>query len=102
MSLEKGIVKRSLLKKGFFTSDKKHKVFTYRTIKGDITTIKTHVSHGSKKDISDGIISQMAKQCKVDKQFFEEFARCHIDQAKFENQLKEQKSILNMMLKDLI
>jgi len=63
----------SLLKKGFVQDDTHHHIFKFWH-NGKLIA-KTHTSHND-QDIYDGLISAMSKQCKMDKPFFIEFAKC--------------------------
>ncbi len=71
-----GKVERALLKKGFTLEKNRdhHYYFIYKN--GKKTRINTKVSHGSHKDISDGLLNQMRMQMKLPKKEFEEYMNC--------------------------
>lgn len=85
MPRKKSKVEASLQKKGFEKSERHHHYFSYVTIEGKRTAIKTKTSHTPKmKDIPDNLLSQMAKQCKVDKKHFIDLIDCSLDQKGYE------------------
>jgi len=78
-----------LQKKGFIEADNTHhKYYVYHTIDGKKSKIRTYTSH-SGKEISDSILSQMAKQCKLTNKKFSEFLECSLSQQEFEDEVKE-------------
>ena len=81
---------RSLLKKGFVISNNDHHWFEF-WLNGVLVT-KTKTSH-SAGEIHDGLISAMSNQCKVNKNFFKEFARCSKTKAHYIEELKKNKII---------
>lgn len=96
-SLKKDMVVRNLTKKGF-SQDKKrdHLYLTYETIEGKKTAIRTKVSHGSKSDITTGLVSAMARQCQLTTQCFKEFAECKLSQHQYEQILVASGYFSNM------
>jgi hypothetical protein len=66
---EKGYVYRSVLKKGFVEiSSRDHIYYRFVQPNGKITPlIKTKMSHGSGKDISDDLLTKMSRQLMFDK-----------------------------------
>lgn len=72
-SLKGKATNKNLLKKGFTRSDNDHHFFEFWHEGVFIT--KTRTSHNS-QDINDYLISAMSKQCKVEKEFFKQFAKC--------------------------
>lgn len=81
MPRKTGDVIARLQKKGFEPSKKKthHKYYSYRTTDGELTPIYTYVSH-SEKELSDYLLSQMAKQCKLKREEFLKLIDCTLDQ----------------------
>lgn len=63
-------VEKALSKKG-----RDHNYY-YVYKNGKKTKINTKVSHGSHKDISDGLLNQMMKQIKLLKKEFNEYMNC--------------------------
>ncbi len=47
------------------------------------------VSHGSKRDISEPLIHQMADQCKLSKRMFIDLAKCPLSKQKYLEHLKK-------------
>ncbi|MGN0084390.1 MAG: hypothetical protein ACI38S_02280 [Atopobiaceae bacterium] len=86
-SLNKDLVIRNLTKKGFVLCEGDHHYLHYVTLDGKKTGIRTKISHGSHKDITSGLVSAMATQCKLTTHDFVEFAKCHIDQNQYEAKL---------------
>ena len=64
---------QSLLKKGFIQSDNDHHFFEFWH--NGVFITKTKTSHNN-QDINDHLIKAMSNQCRVDKMFFQEFAKC--------------------------
>lgn len=83
-SLKKDMLVRNLTKKGFAQDKRDHLYLTYVTIEGKKTAIRTKVSHGSKSDITTGLVSAMARQCQLTTQQFKEFAECKLTQHQYE------------------
>lgn len=57
---------------------------------GKMTTLRTKLSHGSNNDLNDFHIGAMAKQTKMSKKFFMEFAKCKKSQQEYVEHLEEQ------------
>jgi len=69
-------VKRALSSKLRCEEDVKgHHIFYY-FIEDGVRVTSTKVSHGSNRDIQDGIVGQMAKQMGVNRPFFAELVQC--------------------------
>lgn len=69
-----------LQKKGFEPGKKTHhKYYVYRTTDGDLSVIRTYISHSS-KELSDSLLGQMAKQCKLKREEFLRLVDCTLDQ----------------------
>lgn len=69
-------VEKALLKKGFTLVNNKDHNYYFIYKDGKKTSVNTKVSHGSHKDISDGLLNQMRKQVRLPKQEFEEYLNC--------------------------
>jgi len=87
-SLKKDMVVRNLTKKGFVQDERDHLYLSYVTTGGKKTAIRTKVSHGSKSDITSGLVSAMARQCQITTPQFKDFAECRLSQEQYENILK--------------
>lgn len=83
-SLKKDMVVRHLTRKGFARDEGDHLYLTYVTTEGKKTAIRTKVSHGSKSDITTGLVSAMARQCQLTTPQFKEFAECKLTQYQYE------------------
>ena len=81
-------VESALKSKGFHQAESHHHFFIYFTKKGKKTLAKTKTSHGM-KDISDDLLSQMAKQCKLTKSQFLELVDCPMNRDEFEEALSK-------------
>lgn len=77
-------VEKGLLNKGFRCKEGDHHYYTYFNTQGKKTAVFTKTSH-SHSEISIGLISLMAKQCKVPKQTFEQLVDCPLSQLLYEN-----------------
>lgn len=66
-----------------------HRAFNYMTLEGKRSSITTHVSRSPQhKVLTDALIAAMAKQCRINKNEFVEFAECSIDQYAYESILR--------------
>ena len=81
-------VESALKSKGFQKTEGDHHFFIYFTKKGKKTLAKTKTSH-SMRDISDDLLSQMARQCKLTKSQFLELVDCPMNRDKFEEALSK-------------
>lgn len=77
----------NLCKKGFRIVENDHTYFVLY-IDGKKTSVKTKVSHGE-NEISDGLISKMAKQTFLSVKEFCDFAECKISEKEYVNKLKQ-------------
>ena len=76
MSLETNKIKKSLKKKGF-AEDVDGDHVKYVLQRENLTaSISTHVSHGGKKTIGKGLVSEMARQCKLKPAQFRKLVNC--------------------------
>jgi hypothetical protein len=90
MPRAKRSVESSLQKKGFALQTGDHNFFVYWTISGLKSNIFTKTSHTKKpKDISDGLLSQMARQCYISKLDFLNLIDCPLSQEGYEKLLYE-------------
>jgi len=84
-------VESSLLAKGFKKVDGDHSFFTYYSLDDKKSRVWTKTSHGTgHKDLSDGLISNMAKQCKLNNSQFRDLIRCPLSRAEYEAILAEK------------
>lgn len=91
MPRKKTKVEAGLKEKGFEQREGDHHFFTYVTIEGKKTTIKTKTSHTPKmKEIPDNLLGQMAKQCKLTKQEFLDLVDCPLSRCQYEKNLRKQ------------
>lgn len=86
-SLKKDMVVRNLTKKGFEQVEGDHLYLHYVRLDGKKTAIRTKVSHGSKSDITSGLVSAMARQCRIPTTQSKKFAECTINQQQYEQLL---------------
>lgn len=78
-------VETGLLRKGFVKSQTDHNYFTYFSIAGEKTVIKTKTSFGaSGSDIDSGLIKFMARQCKLDVNDFHRLVDCPLSREEYE------------------
>jgi hypothetical protein len=94
MPKDKRKVEEALLKKGFEDKEGDHHFFIYHTLQGKKSSIRTKTSHMPKmKEISDGILAQMAKQCRLNKQDFMNLIDCPLSREQYEARLIEKEEI---------
>lgn len=94
MPKDKRKVEEALLKKGFEDKEGDHHFFIYHTLQGKKSSIRTKTSHTPKmKEISDGILAQMAKQCRLNKQDFMNLIDCPLSREQYEARLIEKREI---------
>jgi hypothetical protein len=85
MSRDKRKVEDALTGKGFERKEGDHHFFIYMTTQGRKTSIRTKTSHTPKmKEIGDGILTQMAKQCHLNKQEFLSLVDCPLSREGYE------------------
>ena len=92
MALAKEKVKSALKKKGFSQNDKGHHIYLNHRWKrnGQFSGVKTFVSHGSRKDLSDRLVSEMAKQVKLSNKDFKRLVSCDMKQKEYETIIKRR------------
>jgi hypothetical protein len=90
MPREKRTVESSLQKKGFVLKKRDHNFFIYWTISGLKSNILTKTSHAKQpKDISDNLLSRMAKQCYISRPDFLNLVDCSLTREAYEKLLYE-------------
>lgn len=89
MPLERGGVEAALERKGFLRSEGDHSKFTYYTEQERRkTSVRTKTSHGRRSaDISDELLSRMAKQCRLSNRQFRDFVDCSLSRRGYERAL---------------
>ncbi|MCK5841557.1 MAG: type II toxin-antitoxin system HicA family toxin [Candidatus Sabulitectum sp.] len=91
MTKPKLVVEKALRKKGFLEDSGDHHRFTYRTLSGKTSIIRTHTSHSkAKKEISIQLISRMARQVKLSRAEFLDLIDCHLSQEGYEDILRDK------------
>ena len=88
MPREKKDVEAALEGKGFQRGEGDHHYFIYWSLSGKKTMAKTKTSHGSGRDITDDLLSRMARQCGVTKPNFLKFVDCSLERPEYETLLK--------------
>ena len=86
MPRKQGEVEKGLERKGFQRGNGDHNYFHYYTQKGKKTRVFTKTSHGN-RELDDGLLGKMSKQCKLSKSDFERLIDCPLDQAAYEQKL---------------
>jgi predicted RNA binding protein YcfA (HicA-like mRNA interferase family) len=81
-------VEAALKKKGFQQGDGDHHWFVFWTADGKKTTIRTKTSHGSTKDLGDGLLKEMARQTRVSKIQFLELIDCPMRREQYQGLLQ--------------
>lgn len=91
MPLKRSAVESSLEAKGFKKASGDHSFYIYHTKSGLKTIVRTKTSHGSGyKDISDDLVSKMAKQCKLTTKDFRNLIECPLSRDEYETKLVQQ------------
>jgi hypothetical protein len=85
-------VEAALLVKGFRRKDGNHRFLHYFSLTGLKTQVFTKTSHNMKQ-ISDNLLSLMARQCRLTNKLFANLLDCPLDQSGYEAELKEQRII---------
>ncbi|RYH48359.1 MAG: hypothetical protein EON54_16105 [Alcaligenaceae bacterium] len=89
MPRKQGDVEKSLVLKGFAPAAGDHNYFHYHSLVGKKTRVFTKTSHGA-REISDSLLSLMARQCKLSNKDFGRLIDCPLDRATYEKLLIEQ------------
>ncbi len=88
MPRNKQSIEAGLTAKGFRQEDNDHHFFVYWSLDGKKTRARTKTSHTKKhKDIGDGLLSEMARQCKLTKGQFVALVDCPLNRAEYEQVL---------------
>lgn len=83
-------VDAALVKKGFERNEDGHHVsFAYVTYDNRRTEIRTRISHGPDRDISDDLLAKMAKQCKLSRSDFNNLVDCPMEREAYEQRLQQ-------------
>ena len=77
-------VEAALTKKGFRKDQGDHHWFVYWTDDGLKTTIRTKTTHGSTKDLGDGLLKEMARQARISKGRFLDLVDCPLTREQYE------------------
>lgn len=89
MPRDKRDVEGGLTNKGFRLQEGDHHYYVYWSEDGKKSMAKTKTSHGSMRDISDDLLSKMARQCGVTKQSFLKLVDCPLTRREYETLLKQ-------------
>lgn len=89
MPLDRRAVESALLAKGFRLRESRHRRFIYYASDGRKTPVWTMVSHGSRRDIGDGLLRTMARQCKLTRREFDDLVACPLSRDQYEAKLLE-------------
>ena len=85
MPLKRLDVMAALERKGFSRREGDHAYFIYQTERGTRTDVRTKTSHGrSGVDISDSLLSRMARQCHMSNSQFRNFVDCSLTRRGYE------------------
>jgi hypothetical protein len=87
-SRDRETLKDALQKKGFRLKTGDHIYFIYYSQDGKKTSVHTKISRGSKyKVLTDNLLAQMSKQCKLPKSDFLGLIDCPLTQKAYEEKL---------------
>lgn len=87
-------VQSALLRKGFVKSENDHTKLIYFTMNQRKTSVWTKTSHGSShKELTDNILSQMAKECRLSNREFSQLIDCPMTRKEYEDILRSRKHI---------
>ena len=91
MPLDRRAVETALLAKGFKRLEGDHAFFIYYAVAGKKSPVRTKTSHGtSYRDIADGLVAQMAKQCRLTSRDFRDLIACPLSRDEYEAKLVAQ------------
>ncbi len=79
----------ALERKGFQRTNSADRVY-HLYVDGRRTSVRTKMSHGSDKALSDALIAQMRKQTRLDRSEFDAFVRCPLSYEAYVALLKER------------
>ena len=81
-------VEAALLRKGFrLVTNGRHRKFEYGALGGNTTAVRTSMSHGANRDLSDDLLGKMARQVRLSRREFDELVRCPMSQSRYEGLL---------------
>ena len=84
-------VSKVLLNKGFTLDEKRdHNCFYLLNTDGTKSVVWTKISHGSKKDIHDGLLGQMMREMRLKKPQFNEYMDCTLTKEMYLEILKKE------------
>ena len=89
MALERKLIESSLTTKGFKFGSGDHNFYIYYSISGNKSGVRTKTSH-SHRELSDGLVSTMARQCRLTSSDFKDLVNCPLSRAAYEEKLKAQ------------
>lgn len=84
---------RNLKKKGFTEAPGDHKFLEY--YHNGKLVLHTKISHGGRHDLSEGLISKMSQQCKLNKIDFINLANCPLSADEYLKKLKKQRDLVD-------
>ena len=91
MPRERKAVEAALEAKGFQRREGNHHYFTYVAKDGRTSRARTKTSHSPKaRTLSDGLLGQMANQCRLTKPDFLKLVDCPLTRDEYERRLSEQ------------
>lgn len=89
MPRRKQDVEQALTRKGFKLKEGDHHYFVYYSLDGLKTSVFTKTSHSPKmREISDNLLAQMARQCKVSKHDFLNLVDCPLTRESYEEKIQ--------------
>lgn len=83
-------VERGLRAKGFDVLMSKHVRFRYVTRAGRKTEVRTAISHGANRDISDPLLAEMSRQLGLTRRQFNDLVDCPLSRVGYERILAER------------
>ena len=87
-------VERGLLRKGFRILNSRHRHFGYVKLDGQAANhVATVMSHGSDRDLDDGLLAKMARQLRLTRRQFDDLIDCRLSQADYEAILRGDEMI---------
>lgn len=89
MPKDKREVESGLETKGFRRTEGDHHYFVYWSVDGKKARAMTKTSHGRHHDISDELLSQMARQCGITKSNFLKLVDCPLTRESYEALLRQ-------------
>ena len=94
MPRDKRKLEDALMHKGFERKEGDHHFFVYITQQGKKSSVRTKTSHTPKmKEIGDGLISQMAKQCHLNAKEFLCLVDCPLSREDYEKLLLAREAL---------